>query len=371
MKILHVLNELRPSGAETMLRLAATRWLDRGLELDVVSLGETVGTYAETLAEAGYRVHHIPFHPIGAFLASFRRLLRDGRYDAVHVHPERANFVLAAMGVAVGHAGVIRTVHNVFAFDGRLRLERRVQRAALRGLGVIHVAIGESVAASEMERFGNRTVRVHNTFDEVRFSRPTSADRASARGRFGFDAGDFVVAVVGNCSPVKNHAVLIEALARPDARQAHLLHVGLENEDVTGERRLAQESGLGERAWFLGFVDDVTSVLHAADCVVMPSLYEGLSIAALETLGCGVPSVLAEVPGLQDLRQHVPGIWWVQPRPEPIAEALAEVAALDSATRQRWSEVAASAVRQQFGVERHVSAYHRLYERVSAKGRLR
>jgi glycosyltransferase involved in cell wall biosynthesis len=365
LKVLHVLNELKPSGAETMLRLAAEPWSQRGLELDILSVGDEVGDFAPALVRSGYRVHHIPLFPVARFVSAYARLLREGAYDVVHVHPERANFLLASMPRAIGRAGVIRTVHNVFSFEGRLRLERRLQRAVLRKMGVVHVAIGESVESSESRRFRNRTVRVANTFDEARFRPWTAAERSGARAQLALKGDDFVVVIIGNCSEVKNHAALIEALALPSAPAAKLLHVGVEREAETGERGLVQRHGLSSQVEFLGFVDDVPAVLRAADCYAMPSLYEGFPIAALEALGCGIPSLLADVPGLRDLRPHLPFAWWVAPSPGPIARALADIARLEGDLRERWVGGAATMVREEFGVEQHVAAYLRLYHDVA------
>jgi glycosyltransferase involved in cell wall biosynthesis len=365
MKILHVLNSLQPSGAETMLRLTAQPMLERGFELEVLSVGRQVGSYASTLASAGYEVHHIPLEPVGPFLRAYARLLRRGRYDVVHVHPERANVLLAGFSRAYGRAGVVRTVHSHFAFTGRLRLERRLHRALLRWMGVVHVSIGASVSASEWQRFRNPTTTIHNTFDEARFVAVTPASRRAARTAIGIDRESFVVSVVGNCGPVKNHEAAIAALAELELPDAQLLHVGLENEAVTGERRLADALGVLDRIEFLGFVDDVPSVLHASDCFVMPSRYEGFGIAALETLGCGIPAVLADVPGLRDLKAFVPEAWWVQPEAASLARAIAEVASLDSETRHRWGAAAAASVRSSLGVTRHVEGYLAVYRSVA------
>jgi glycosyltransferase involved in cell wall biosynthesis len=366
-KVLHVLNELLPSGAETMLRLAAEPWREQDLDLEILSLGDEVGTYAAVLEDAGYRIHHVPLRPVKRWLSAYVRLLRVGRYDVVHVHPERANFALALLARTVGRAGVVRTVHNVFAFEGRLKLERHVQRGLLRRFGVVHAAVGESVRSNEQRRFRNSTVLVVNTFDETRFQPARRTDRDLARSGLGISDDEFVAVVIGNCSRVKNHGALIEALALPTAPVTRLLHLGLEDEEATGERRLVEQRGLEERVSFLGFVDDVPTVLRAADCYVMPSLYEGLAVTALETLGAGVPSILADVPGLRDLRAHLPIAWWVEPRPEPIARALAEVAGLGEAERRSWSDEAATMARQRFGVERHVGAYHDLYRSVARR----
>jgi glycosyltransferase involved in cell wall biosynthesis len=95
----------------------------------------------------------------------------------------------------------------------------------------------------------------------------------------------------------------------------------------------------------------------------------GVGVAALETLGCGVPSVLADVPGLRDSQPHLPIAWYVSPQPVSIAAALEEIAELDEAAHRQWSQVVPSMVRQRFGVERHVAAYHGLYRTVASRRR--
>jgi glycosyltransferase involved in cell wall biosynthesis len=364
-KVLHVLNELLPSGAETMLRLSAEPWQERGLELEILAVGDRLGTYARQLTDVGFVVHHHPIRPVVLFLPRYVWLLLTGRYDVVHVHVERANYFLAAVARSIGFPGVIRTVHNVFDFHGKLGDERRRQRRSLRRLGVIHVACGDSVASNERERFGNPTVLIRNTFDEARFRPATPAERADARRSLGAQREDFLVLVIGNCSRVKNHAALLQSLALPSAPRVRLLHVGLENEQDTGEQQLAEQLGIGDRVAFLGFVQDVPALLRAADCFVMPSLYEGLAVTALEMLGGGVPSIMADVPGLRDLRPFIPDAWWVKPEPQAIAQALGEVARLPTAERERWTERTSRVMREHFGVERHITAYVEVYRRAT------
>jgi glycosyltransferase involved in cell wall biosynthesis len=367
-RVLHILNELRPSGAETMLRLTAAPMRARGVELHILTIGADAGPYAEALGSAGFEVHHIPFRPIGSFVGRYLALLERSRFDVVHVHPERANFHLALLA-RFARAGVVRTIHSVFPFEGRLRIERQVQRNLLRLIGVAQVAIGESVQDRERLAFRNPTRVIYNTFDETRFRLASDRVRAGERLRLGIDEGAFVVVVVGNCSAVKNRGIVFEALALTGAPDATVLHVGLERESETGERSLVDRLGVADRVRFLGFVEDVPAVLHAADAFVMPSTREGFGVAALETLGCGVPTVLADVPGLRDLRPHLPSAWYVPPEPVSVSAALQEIADLDEDARRRWSRSAAETVREHFGVERHVAAYHDLYRSVARRRR--
>jgi glycosyltransferase involved in cell wall biosynthesis len=365
MKVLHVLDALRPSGAEAMLRLAAEPWQRDGLTLQILSVGQEVGPYAGALRSAGYTVHHKPLRPARRCLPAYVGLLRRGNFDVVHIHVERANFVLAALAVVLARTSVIRTVHNVFDRGGTWRLERRIQRGLLRWMGVVHVAVGASVASNEVSNFKNPTRIINNTYDEEAFRPPSPTRRRDARRELGLDDADFVTAVVGNCRDAKNHRALLEALAEPTAPATVLLHAGVEREARTGERRLVDEFGLADRVRFLGNVRDVGAVLRAADCYVMPSLYEGFSIAALEAVAVGLPAVLADVPGLRDLRAHLPGAWWVEPRPQAIAAALGEVAELEPDERVQRGQDAASRVSSSFGLERHAASYLQLYRELT------
>jgi glycosyltransferase involved in cell wall biosynthesis len=308
MKVLHVLNELRPSGAESMLRLAAPYWQQAGCELEVLSLGDDVGPYAAALADAGLVIHHIPLRPVAPFLLGYSRLLRRGSYDIVHVHTERANFVLLALARLLAGKNVIRTIHSVFDFHGKLQLERRVQRRILRHAGATHVAVSPSVRGAELRNFGNRTITIPNTYDDQRFRPPTPAERAIARQNFGIGHEEFVAAMVGNCGWVKNHDSVIRALSLPDMPTIRVLHAGFDADVEPRERELAERLGVADRVDFLGFVDEVPGLLHAADCFVMPSHYEGFGVAAAEAMACGLTPLLADVPGLSDFREDVPGI---------------------------------------------------------------
>lgn len=361
MKVLHVLNELRPSGAEVMLEVAAPYWQNLGIEAEVLSVGRVPGAYAEPLREAGYAVRHVPLAPAHRFFARYVALLHRERYDAVHVHPERANFYLGAMARLCGTPRVVRTVHNVFAFDGALRTERRVQRRLLRALGVRQVSIGPSVEENELRRYRNPTRRIPNWYDATRFVPPTAAQRREARARLGIPPASFVCTTVGNCSTVKNHTALLDAIARLSGRlPLTYLHAGQED-DEHSERRLALRHGIADHVRFMGFVRDVPQLLHATDVFVMPSLYEGYGMSAIEAMGSAVPVVLADVPGLRDLRHLSEHICWAEPEAAALADALARIAASPPADRERLGRTLHRAARRAHSPTRPVQAYASLY----------
>lgn len=368
MKVLRVLWELRPSGVEVSLRVTSDLWADRGVDIDILSAGPTPGPYASALSAAGYRLHHIPLEPMSGFARAYIRLLRRRNYDVVHVHPERGNLYTAGMARLAGVPRVVRSIHNVFPFRGVLGAQRRLQRALLRAMGVDHISVSSSVQATERRYFGNPTQLIYNWFDDRRFRPPSQEEREKARARLGVDGDAFVVVSIGNCSRVKNHAALLSALGRVRAElPVRYVHVGLE-EAGHPERALAHATGLDGRADFLGYVDDIAPVLRAADCYVMPSLYEGLGNAALEALGCGVPSILADVEGLRDLKPFIPSVRWVPPTSDAIAGALRATAALQGSRRDELRRTLTAAAHEHFGAARGVDDYVHVYAGRTAIG---
>jgi glycosyltransferase involved in cell wall biosynthesis len=360
MKVLHILNELRPSGAETMLRVAGPLWAGHGIEAHVLATGDTLGPYADALRQVGYRLHHLPLARGPVFAARLRRLCQE--FDVVHVHTERANFTYGVVARSAG-CRVVRTVHNVFAYQGLIRHLRRLQRACLRGIGVQHIAIGPSVAAVERDVLANPSVTVPNWYDTAAYAPISNAQRAQARAKLGLPAQAVVLTVVGNCSPIKNHAALIHAVAAlPETNRSSLcvLHVGA-GADERDEKALAQSQGLAAVFRFLGAQPSAVLALQAADAFVMPSVKEGLGIAALEAFGCGLPALLTDVVGLCDLRDVSPAIVWAEaPTADAVATALRQL--LEGLPElSRLASNAADDVAGQFGSAVGVGLYATQY----------
>lgn len=361
LRVLHVLGELRPSGAETMLAVAAPTFSARGVASEILSTGATAGPYAAHLAAAGYGIQHLPFAKSPAFFFRLWRLLRRGDYDALHIHTERAAFWIGLAGLAAGVPSILKSIHNNFAFTGNLRVRRMLQRHLMALLGMRQVAVGRAVQETERRHYRLETDLVNNWFDVERYRPPSQAERAAARAALGLREGQVVLASVGNCNGFKNHGELLRALALlPAGRRPVWLHAGAE--EVGGpERALARDLGVEGCVRFLGSLPDPRRALHAADGYVMPSLREGLSISALEALATGLPAILADVDGLRELGEAFPGVRLAAPRAPALAAAIEGFMAEGAEDRWRAARRHPAVARQAYGVESGVGGYLRLY----------
>jgi len=124
------------------------------------------------------------------------------------------------------------------------------------------------------------------------------------------DPGRVRVLCVASLQEYKGHRVLLDALARggPELDRVELHLVGDGYLRGVLERQVAQ-SGIGSRVHFHGSLseDQVRELLERADLFVLPSAVatdgqmDGLPVAAIEALACGLPVVSTELSGIPEL----------------------------------------------------------------------
>jgi glycosyltransferase involved in cell wall biosynthesis len=356
-EVLHILGPVRRSGAEMMLLNAATALRAAGAAPGILSLGSTVeSTFATAFSDAGYEVRFTDGVGAMRLVPLLFREVRHFRPGCVHVHAESRSLLTSLVPRLLG-VRVVRTVHNSFQFSGALRQRKRLERWLQRGLGVRFITIAPSVSRNERERFGNHSQEILNWYADDWFRMPTAEEREVAREAFGVRAEDRVLAIVGNCSWVKRHELLLEALSHAGG-DIVVLHAGA-GDATSDEKEIAAERGLGSRLRFLPPEVDVREVFFAADLYVMTSRYEGLSLAAIEASATGLQLVVVDVQGLRDLVQWFPDIRIAPPEARALAE---ELAAANWTDRMGAAAVArAASARANFGMERGVAEYCSAY----------
>lgn len=319
-KVLHILYELRSSGAEIMVKNATPYWNEKGVAQHILATAEKLGEYSDTLMAEGISIHHLPFKNSVDFYSKLLRLIRTYQFDVVHIHTERTALTYALLARLAGVPIIIRTLHSTYLFEGVIRFNRSVRRWIMHRLNIIQVSVSTTVKQNEQKRFHNSTLLINNWYDDSRFYPPSKNERAIARQKLGVTNECKVIISVGNCAPVKNHESIIRALSIIKETESNLeyWHIG-EEEPETMERKLVEDLGLNNIVKFLGRRDDIRRFLWAADVFVMPSFREGFGIAVLEAYATGIPIVLAKTPGLEQWASIFPDLYFSKPSAEDLA----------------------------------------------------
>lgn len=214
---------------------------------------------------------------------------RKWAVDVVHVHESHwlAGF---AHGVASQlRVPVVCTEHN-----GRTALEwpgmrdvpglSRWQRHRADGL---FLSISPATRRS-LEEHGIPPERIVDVPNGIRIPGPAAGVAEQSE-----------VIYVGNFTQgeAKAFDVLLRAWGRvhAEAPAARLRIYG--GGDAEPWRRLAQDVGCGDSVVFAGKTDEILAKLLAAGIFVLPSRWEGLSMALLEAQAAGLPAVVSDIAG--------------------------------------------------------------------------
>jgi glycosyltransferase involved in cell wall biosynthesis len=292
--ILHVSQPVEGGVCRAVRELVADQ-VERGWDVAVASPD---GELAAEVAELG--ATHLPWDagrapgPATALeTLRLRRLLAAQRPSLVHLHSSKA-------GLA-GRLALRRRVPTIFQPHGWsfYALSGLLRRAAImweRAGGRWADAV---LCVSETERQRGESLgiraRWHVVPNGIDPRQLVPGDRADARRTL--ELGDDPLAVcAGRICHAKGQDVLLEAWPRVLERvpRARLVLVGGGPDHDTLKARG------GERADFVGLRRDVADWLAAANVVVAPSRWEGMSFAMLETMASARSLVITDVPGARD-----------------------------------------------------------------------
>ena len=353
--VLHILGTAQPQGA-SMARMVAS--LARGLDPARYTLLACFlagnGPLAGGLERAGVRTFALDWwrgarDPVGAW--KFWRRLHSLEADIVHVHfggRSVRRLARAATGAKI-------VVH----FHGRILEPRGLSPVTFsaRGADAV-VAVSRAVANQVVD--GNARV-IYAGVDVA----PENVNAARQRG-----ASDLVVGTAGRLIALKGIKYLLSAVATLirdfPALRVEIAGAGPEQTDLEQKVR---ELGLAGRVDFLGWIEDLNSILARWDIFALPSLEEGFPLAVLEAMAAGLPVVASRVGGVPELVADGETGWLV-PLRDPVALGCQLRLLLCSPeNRKRMGTAAQARVQAQFSRAQMAAGFAALYDELLGKDR--
>jgi len=309
-------------------------------------------------AEAGAEWHPLPMvrEPSPGDVSALLRMRRlFQRADVVHLHSSKAGALgrLALRSLGRRAPASCFTPHGwSWLVGGRMAPAYRTYErvAAAWTDAIVAVSAEEAAAGRAVLRSGFAPVTViSNGVDTERFCVEGPVANRSVRP---------LIACAGRLTVQKGQDLAIHALARLGTPDARLRLIGA-GPDAAKLRELAAGLGVADRVEFTGHCDPRPH-LRAADVVVVPSRWEGLSFVLLEAMACGKAVVTTAVAGsgvVGDAGVVVP----LDAGSEGLAAALDELLA-DEPARRRHGEQARARVCEHFSLDRMLAAYLDLWE---------
>jgi glycosyltransferase involved in cell wall biosynthesis len=313
-RVLQVIDSLGMGGAETWLMELLRFWSEsKAVQIDFLATSGVPRVFDEEACKLGAQIHYLQYRRLHLprFAREFRRVLHEGRYDAIHDHQDYASGWHFLMGTGALPDVRVTHIHNPwlhieanYAISPLRRVTAIAGKCLVSGLAT-HVC-GTSGEILRRYGFEPRPSRwpmvsvVHCGFDVAKFNQRCDCDRLSVLREFGWPEESRIVLFAGRLDRAldidhpQNHknswfALNVVRAAIDKGPAVRLLMAGAGD----GQRRQLQaciESwGLKNKLRLIGVREDLPRLMHAADVLFFPSRQEGLGMVAVEAQAAALP----------------------------------------------------------------------------------
>lgn len=233
-----------------------------------------------------------------------KKLLADRHYDIIMTNEPVMGVVTRLVAKKYRKTGtkVLYTAHGFHFFTGATKLNWIVFYPIEKWLSKYTDAL-VTINTEDFDR-ARRKFKAENTYyihgigvntDKLEIKDESKDIRSELK----LDNDDFVVLSIGELNDNKNHQVVIRALGELRNDKIKYIICG-KGEKLEYLSNLAAESGVSNNVFFLGYRNDIAEICRKVDLFVFPSIREGLGLAPIEAMYCGLPVVASKIRGPVD-----------------------------------------------------------------------
>ncbi len=293
---------------------------------------------------------------------ALRHLILQEKPRLVHSHGFHAG-LLTMLACGFVHPPHVCTLHTMAVPRNSplpkkifYRTLQRLLLASTQHTVVVSEAVRRAVAGAKRRE---RLTVISNGVDEERLEPALS--RKDAARRLRLESGSKVVGVVARLSPEKGVEYFLRSAALIAASNPEVAFVVIgDGPERSRLEALAAQLRLQERVRFAGEHFPASDFMQLFDVTVVPSVSEGQSLVAIESLFLGCPVVATNVGGLAEVIDEEVGS--LVPPADPHALAAAVRLLLESEERERMGERARNLARERFTRERMIAETLKVYE---------
>lgn len=312
LRILHLTASLYTGGAERLI-LGLTKTINR-TEFDVHLCA--IGHFGEDTMLRDFQrldlpVHHIPIRRFydPRILFALIRYVRSRQIDLIHTHLLYADILGRLVGQLLG-IPVISTLQNDPADNRNERMDKRyLTWATARFAGTHLVAVSDQIRRRFVEEWQLTETRVSTIYNAVQMEPFLAISEPAPAGT---PAGQsLIITTIGRLEPQKGQHLLLQAIRQlldtlqgsshiePSGEEGVGVRLRIVGQGTLAEQLQAQAAALGitNVVEFTGLRRNIPQILADTDIFVLPSLWEGLPLSAIEAMAAARPVILTNVGG--------------------------------------------------------------------------
>lgn len=297
-RIAQIMGKLWAGGVE-MVVFNYYRAIDKSkVQFDFYYDADSTVEPPQELIDMGARFYKLPpYQKLPQYIKELRRYLKKNQYSIVHSHLNTLS--VFPLFVAWTCHIPVRIAHSHSVPSGKEVARdtlKYILRPFSRAFSTDYFACSEKAGRwlfGNKSYDANKVIIIKNATDFERFKIDT-VDVKKVKEQLGVN-GKFVVGCIGRFTFAKNHEFLLEIFqkileVRSDSR---LLLVG-DGELNQKIRASVKNRGLEKEVIFVGKVNNPELYYHVANVIVVPSVFEGLSLTTIESQLSGIPVVASK-----------------------------------------------------------------------------
>lgn len=386
MKILMLTWEYPPrivGGIARVVHDLSKRLIKDGHEVTVITYkdGENVPEYENDKGVNVYRVDNYMIHPnnfidwimqlnFNMVSKAIEIINKEGGFDVIHAHDWLVTYAAKSLKNAY-NIPIVATIHateagrNSGIHDDTQRYINDTEW--LLTYEATEVIVNSNFMKNDLQRlFGLPYDKINVIPNGINLTNFTGIDRDyDFRRQYAMD-NEKIILYVGRLVYEKGVQHLIAAMPKvlSNYNDAKLIIAGRGGmiDELKAE---AASLGLTDKIYFTGYLDSkkVQKMYKCADIAVFPSTYEPFGIVALEAMLAGVPTVVSDVGGLNEIVNHgVDGMKAYAGNPNSIADSITALL-YDHQLATNVAKKAKQKVKEQFNWEKIAQDTHFTYEK--------
>ena len=265
------------------------------IHFDCAVYNMALGSIGVQLQEMGCKFYPLPLksrYPI-QYKNDLMRILSLEKYDVVHAHQNFTSYYPLWIAMKCGITHRIAHAHSNYSMKGISgHFKTTLAHSLLSRYATQLVACSEQAARSifgEKSLKTNKLKIIKNCISTANF-KYNDFVRCKLRKEMKLDK-KIIIGCVGNLGKEKNLGFAIDIL-RFLPEKFILMIIG-NGEEWDSLHQKTKGLNLADRVIFTGRKSNVNDFLQVFDLFLMPSLYEGFGIAALEAAASGLPILLS------------------------------------------------------------------------------
>lgn len=264
--------------------------------------------YCDYYYEIPFERNPIKLQNIEAYF-KLKKIIDKGNYDIIHCHTPVGAMIsrLAARDARKRGTKIIYTAHGFHFYSGAPAINWILYYPVERWLAKytdVLVTINQEDYKRARNFQCNKVVYIPGVGIDLNKFNTIEFNVNKKREELGISNNDFVVLSVGELTIRKNHKIVLEALSilKNDNKINDIQYLVCGSGPLERElKQLTEKYKISEHVHFLGYRNDISEICKSSDIFVFMSKQEGLPVALMEAMACGIPAVCSNIRGNSDL----------------------------------------------------------------------